>query len=116
MTARASTDGHPLSGAFGQTEPGLAIRTLRKSTLAVTEILSRQGNGVLTGTVPNDDAYVAGAVRSTPDERRGARKATPRSDPSKDGRIVQWGAVRWGAGGLRFRELATPTTRPSRCS
>jgi hypothetical protein len=54
--------GHPLTGAFRVEEPGLAIRTLGTSSLTVTdtvtEILSRQTNGPITGTVPNDDAYV----------------------------------------------------------
>jgi AraC family transcriptional regulator len=57
MTAGAS-HGHPLTGAFRLEEPGPAIRTLRTSTLAVTEIMSRQRDVSITGRVPNDDAYV----------------------------------------------------------
>jgi AraC family transcriptional regulator len=56
MTAGTS-HGHPLTGAFRQEETGPAVRTLRKSALAVTEILSRAA-GPVTGRVANDDAYV----------------------------------------------------------
>jgi AraC family transcriptional regulator len=56
MTAGTS-QGHPLTGAFRQEETGPAVRTLRKSALGVTEILSRAA-GPVTGRVANDDAYV----------------------------------------------------------
>jgi AraC-like DNA-binding protein len=57
MTAGAS-QGQPLTGAFRLEEPSPTIRSLRTSTLAVTEVLSRQVDVPVIGRVPNDDAYV----------------------------------------------------------
>jgi len=61
MTTESSPSGvdHPLADAFrgrGALEP--ALRVLRKSSLLVTEFKSNARDGVVTGTVPKDDAYV----------------------------------------------------------
>jgi hypothetical protein len=53
-----ASHGHPLTGAFRTEEPRPAIRTLRTSTLAITEVMSRQPDVSITGRVPHDDEYV----------------------------------------------------------
>ncbi|MDC0667810.1 helix-turn-helix domain-containing protein [Nannocystis radixulma] len=50
---------HPILDAFrAHDRPMPTMRTLRKSTLVATEVLSDHRNLVVSGTLPQDDAYI----------------------------------------------------------